>query len=422
MRRWCAVVVLGVLLLLSVGPAPSPSGGVLGTVTSSGGVVLDGYGGLHPFGGVSLDTTGSPYWPGWDIARSVAVLADGTGGWTLDGYGGIHAWGTAPALSGGPYWPGWDIARALYVTPDGEGGYVLDGYGGIHAVGTAPPLTGAPYWADWDIARGLDIHLDAAGVPDGGWVLDGYGGIRAFGSAPPLPQGRYTPGFDVFESLHVVPGGAYEVTRFGDVEIAGSPAGISWTGYPSWGSWDIVRDVVPLNASLAPAASPVDRGVAAGLMERFMSIDRTARGLSALGGNATLEAIAGNGDGYDLGNSPCNGVASTIGDRTSDMYARNYFSHVIPGCATTQYVFSTYLEEYGISFRQAGENVAWRVGDYSLIDDVAAINQMWLASPDHYANIVGPYSSVGCGLHHTALGSYQGASGPAWVWACEFLG
>src|SRR6266853_4227649 len=47
--------------------------------------------------------------------------------YTLDGYGGIHANGASPAMTAGTYWPGWNIARSIALFPDGTGGYVLDG-------------------------------------------------------------------------------------------------------------------------------------------------------------------------------------------------------------------------------------------------------------------------------------------------------
>ncbi|MEA2645082.1 MAG: hypothetical protein QOE92_165, partial [Chloroflexota bacterium] len=59
----------------------------------------------------------------------------------------------APAASG--YWPGWDIARGIAVCPGGTAGYTLDGWGGVHAFGVAAPVAdgGHAYWQGWDIAR-----------------------------------------------------------------------------------------------------------------------------------------------------------------------------------------------------------------------------------------------------------------------------
>src|SRR5438094_5924679 len=69
------------------------------STAQSGGVVLDGWGGLHTFGGFSLSTDGAPYWSGWDIARAAVIRDDGSGGWTLDGWGGVHSFGSAAAIS-----------------------------------------------------------------------------------------------------------------------------------------------------------------------------------------------------------------------------------------------------------------------------------------------------------------------------------
>jgi len=85
------------------------------------GYVLDGWGGLHAFtptGQVMPPTmNGSAYWPHWDIARAVVILSGSTaaapGGYVLDGYGGLHPFGNAPAPPAFAYWGGQDIARDL---------------------------------------------------------------------------------------------------------------------------------------------------------------------------------------------------------------------------------------------------------------------------------------------------------------------
>lgn len=231
-------------------------------VAPRGGVVLDGWGGIHPFGGLTLTSSGYPYWQGWDIARSVVVREDGSGGWTLDGWGAIHSWGAAPPISAPTYWPGWDIARALVVTSrdsrgvlDGRQGYVLDGWGGIHAWGGAPPLPG-PYWPGFDIARGLEIHLGAGGAPDGAWVMDAAGKVRTVGAAPDPGAGVAHPGVPLFRQLHAANGGLYEVGRFGvtaPLSDIGSPY---WDGYLDWGGRDMTRDVVLVNPTSPEPTSP----------------------------------------------------------------------------------------------------------------------------------------------------------------------
>jgi hypothetical protein len=92
------------------------------------GLLLDAFGGLHPSAvpGISragpASTSGGPYWPGWDIARGIAVLPGNAGGYVLDGWGGLHPFSVAgrpapPAVTSGPYWSGWDIARDVVLLP-----------------------------------------------------------------------------------------------------------------------------------------------------------------------------------------------------------------------------------------------------------------------------------------------------------------
>lgn len=164
-----------------------------------GGYVLDAYGGLHSVGVPGSSPPAGAIGPyfGFDIARDVAFLPDGRGGYILDGWGGLHPFGVGanpkPAkTTGGPYWTGWDIARKVIITANGTGGYVLDGFGGVHrfAIGTAalpPSPSGGPYWNGWQIAR--DVALTSGGF--GGYVLDGFGAIHPFalgaGPAPSKP-------------------------------------------------------------------------------------------------------------------------------------------------------------------------------------------------------------------------------------------
>jgi uncharacterized protein YvpB len=241
-----------------------------------GGVSLDGYGDVASFGGLSVNSAGAPTWPGWDIARDVVVLPDGSGGWTLDGFGGVHSWGAAPAISAPSYssdprarapvyWPNFDIARALVVLPDGVSGYVLDGYGGLHSFGAAPPLRAPVYWAGWDIARGLSISLNPAGVPVGGVLDDGYGGLHAFGAdAPTITNAPYFLGRAVVRKIAVTPNGdAYEITRWGvTIDLSEGNLRPYWDGYTDAGSRDIARAVTFVGGDDNPEqqAQPVSAG------------------------------------------------------------------------------------------------------------------------------------------------------------------
>lgn len=247
MRRSLILPLLGALTAValfsgSTALAPVSASGP----AQPGGVALDKYGGLHPFGGASVNTSGAPYWAGWNIARSLVVLPDGSGGWTLDGWGGIHHWGAAPPITTPFDEHGWDIARALVVLPDEASGYVLDGWGTLHAFGSAPPLS-ITSWPGWDIARGLDVRLDAQNNVIGAAILDAWGGIHATGSygsgGPAAYPGRYA-----YHSLHSVNGLAYAVGGWGVVSIIDSALSPYWSGFPGWGAWDITQDVALLRA------------------------------------------------------------------------------------------------------------------------------------------------------------------------------
>lgn len=215
--------------LATVGGAPSatPSGNwpwdiardAVVLSNGSGGYVLDGYGGVHPFAIGSNPmppaATTKAYWSGWDIARRLVLLPDGTGGYVLDGYGGVHPWAIGsnpmpPDATYTGYWPGWDIARGMVINATGTGGYTLDGWGGVHpwAVGSnamPPAVTTSAYWKGWDIAR--DLVLLPGGK--GGQVLDGYGALHPFAvgsnTMPGTPSvSGYFAGWDVVPSVAVV--------------------------------------------------------------------------------------------------------------------------------------------------------------------------------------------------------------------------
>ena len=414
-----AIPLMAIIIGAGVGRSPALAGQV-----TSGGIVLDGYGGLHPFGGAVVNTAGAPYWPSWNIARSISVVPNGSGGWTLDGYGGIHPWGAPPQLNAtnSPYWNGWDIARALVVLPGATGGYVLDGYGGVHNFGAAPVLYGAPYWG-YDIATGLDIHYNVKGVPDGGWTLDAYGGMHPFGAAGNLPGSHYFTGYAFWRQLHVTNNGvtgAYLVGKLGIVDRLGNPPGINWSGMPNWGSWDIVRDVVPLNPTSSWRDPPFNRATAGSAMDDLMNFDRIQHGIPPLAENSTLDGIEGNGLGYNLASSPCNS-SGTIGDRTQDMLGRNYFSHSIPPCGVT--VFASYFPTWHVTYKTAGENIAWESGISSLADADWYLNTQYLNSAEHAANILGQaYTQVGCGSAYSASASYIGHTGPVLITGCAFTG
>jgi GH18 family chitinase len=168
------------------------------TATRPQGYTLDGFGGVHQFGGAPV-ARGAPYW-GWDIARRLALLSDGTGGYVVDGYGAVHPFAVGdnpmpPALTNYAYWPGWNIARDLALvpgsTPATVGGVTLDGFGGPHQFGNAGGTTGFAYWKAWDIARSVRLSPASTAAQPQGWVLDGFGGVHQFGGAPAVSMSAY---------------------------------------------------------------------------------------------------------------------------------------------------------------------------------------------------------------------------------------
>jgi hypothetical protein len=179
------------------------------TAAQPHGYTLDGFGGIHQFGGAPVART--TFYPGLDIARRLVVLSDGTGGYVMDAYGGLHAFavGSNPmpaAITNNAFWSGWNIARDGALLPGSTasnvGGVTLDGFGGPHSFGTAGAtgVTGFPYWSGWDIARSVRLSPLSTATQLQGWTLDGFGGVHAFGGAPNVPMSAYW-NFDIAVDL-----------------------------------------------------------------------------------------------------------------------------------------------------------------------------------------------------------------------------
>lgn len=81
--------------------------------------------------------------------------------------------------------------------------------------------------------------------------------------------------------------------------------------------------------------------------------------------------------------------------RSSDMLARNYFSHTIPGCNCLVYA---YYDSNGLSYSWAGENIGWNSG---VSDDQSPIrvHEQFMGSPGHRANV------LTAGFTHGAVGA-----------------
>jgi uncharacterized protein YkwD len=137
------------------------------------------------------------------------------------------------------------------------------------------------------------------------------------------------------------------------------------------------RAAAPVAAQPAPVFHPAPPpvsgvGGAAGVQMSLVNQDRAANGVASLAYSASLARVAQ----Y----------------RAQDMLNRNYFSHYDP--STGQLAFVQLLHLWGIPYSTAGENIAW-----STDPSMAAINTMFMNSPDHRANILkAAYHRIGIGV------------------------
>ena len=89
--------------------------------------------------------------------------------------------------------------------------------------------------------------------------------------------------------------------------------------------------------------------------------------------------------------------------RSQDMVARDYFSHTILG---TSYQVYHWFDSNHLSWVSGGENIGWNNG-YSDTDSPVQINQGFMNSPGHRANI------LTTNWTHGGVGAY-GADGVTW--------
>ena len=70
--------------------------------------------------------------------------------------------------------------------------------------------------------------------------------------------------------------------------------------------------------------------------------------------------------------------------RSSDMLAKDYFSHTIAGCGCLVYV---YYDSNGLSYDWAGENIGWNSG-VSDEQSPVRVHEQFMGSPGHRANVL----------------------------------
>jgi len=96
--------------------------------------------------------------------------------------------------------------------------------------------------------------------------------------------------------------------------------------------------------------------------------------------------------------------------KSADIVGCDEFSHEACGRP-----FSFWIERYGYlkGCWRTAENIAWGTGIYST---VGSIFISWLESPEHHANILGPYKEIGIGLRDGGIEGYEAAA----VWTQDF--
>jgi uncharacterized protein YkwD len=96
--------------------------------------------------------------------------------------------------------------------------------------------------------------------------------------------------------------------------------------------------------------------------------------------------------------------------KSSDIVGCDEFSHEACGRP-----FQFWIQKYGYlrGCWRAAENIAWGTGEYST---VGSIFTAWLESPEHHANILGPYKEIGIALRDGDIEGYEDAA----VWTQDF--
>jgi uncharacterized protein YkwD len=106
--------------------------------------------------------------------------------------------------------------------------------------------------------------------------------------------------------------------------------------------------------------------------------------------------------------------------------AAQYWSHTRPDGRH----WSTALAEHNVSFRSGGENLAWASGVSGGLagNSPTRVVRIWMNSPGHRDNLLGPHTHVGIGMYFCSTtgryfwaqlfindGSYNGSTWNFWV-------
>ena len=101
-------------------------------------------------------------------------------------------------------------------------------------------------------------------------------------------------------------------------------------------------------------------------------------------------------------------LARAADRKSADVLRCDEFSHEACGRE-----FTYWIERFGFHGCASAENIAWGGGS---LGGVRSIFRLWMHSPGHRANILGPYDEIGIGLR---VGNLEG-NGGAHVWTQDF--
>ena len=138
-------------------------------------------------------------------------------------------------------------------------------------------------------------------------------------------------------------------------------------------------------ASSPPSTTGWNQGSAEATLWQLLNGARTNNGLAPLQQHGTLVSLAR--------------------WRSSDMLAKDYFSHTIAGCGCLVYA---YYDSNGLRYDWAGENIGWNSG----LDDSYSpvrVHEKFMGSPGHRANVLdGRFTHGGVGAAAADNKMYQG--------------
>ncbi len=151
-----------------------------------------------------------------------------------------------------------------------------------------------------------------------------------------------------------------------------------------------VEEVAPPSICPGQAATDLSAEEQVGVMLCMTNYARAAHGLAPLTASPLLARAAEH--------------------KSADIVGCDEFSHEACGRP-----FQFWIQRYGYlkGCWRAAENIAWGTGEYGT---VGSIFTAWLESPEHHANILGPYREIGIGLR---VGGVEGDEGAA-VWTQDF--